>query len=112
MAAVEKPAAAPSAKRRTLRKLEDVEEEELLAALRENRWHVQKTADALGVSRPNLYRLMELSPSVRAAHQLSEEEIRAAVEAAGGDLEAAACELEVSVFGLRRRMKGLGLSLG
>ena len=83
----------------------------MLAALRENRWHVQATADALNLSRPNLYRLMELSPAVRTANQLGEEEIRAAVAEAGGDLEAAAFALEVSVFGLKRRMKALGRRL-
>ena len=102
----------PKSKRRTLRKLEDVEEAELLNALRDNRWHVQATADALNLSRPNLYRLMELSPAVRTANQIGEEEIRVAVAEADGDLEAAAFALEVSVFGLKRRMKALGLSLG
>lgn len=106
-----KPAAARPSKRRTLRKLEDIEEAELLAALREHRWHIQATADALNVSRPNLYRLMERAPSVRIGHQLSQEEIQKAVHIASGDLDAAAFALEVSTFGLKRRMKALGLPL-
>ena len=81
------------------RKMEDVTEGELLDALRENRWQIQATADALRVSRPNLYRLMEASSSVRTAHELGREEIQAAVLKADGDLDAAACELEVSVLG-------------
>ena len=110
--AVSAPAAPAPAKRRTLRKLEDVDEDELLAALREHRWHVQKTAAALGISRPNLYRLMDASPSVRVAGELEADEIQAAVEAADGDLDAAALGLEVSTLGLKRRMKVLGLDLG
>ncbi len=106
------PPAAPPSKRRTLRKLGDVTEVELLAVLRENHWHIQATADALELSRTNLYRLMEASPSVRAAHQLGREEIQTAVAAAEGDLEAAAFELEVSTLGLKRRLKALGLGLG
>ena len=98
-----------SSKRRVLRKMEDVTEGELLDALRESRWQIQATADALRVSRPNLYRLMEASSSVRTAHELGREEIQAAVVKAGGDLDAAAYELEVSVLGLKRRMKALGL---
>ncbi len=99
---------APS-KRRVLRKMEDVTEGELLDALREHRWQIQATADALKVSRPNLYRLMENSSSVRTAHELGREEIEAAVSNADGDLDVAAYELEVSVLGLKRRMKVLGL---
>lgn len=110
-AAVDPPVATRS-KRRVLRKLEDVTEAELLDALRENRWEIQATAEALVVSRPNLYRLMEASSSVRAAHELELEEIQAAVASTGGDLEAAAFELEVSTLGLKRRMKALGLDLG
>ena len=100
-----------SSKRRVLRKLEDVTEAELLDALRENRWHIQATADALRVSRPNLYRLMEASSSVRTAHELDRDEIQAAVAEADGDLDVAAYELEVSVLGLKRRMKALGLDV-
>ena len=101
-----------TSRRRTLRKLEDVDEEELLVALKENRWHIRATAEALNISRPNLYRLMELSPTVRTAQQLDSEEIQAAVAIARGDLDAAAFALEVSTLGLKRRMKALGLSLG
>ena len=110
----EESAPAPEArprKRRSLRKLDDVTEEELLSALREHRWHVQATAEALGVSRPNLYRLMKACSAVRAAYQLEAEEIRTAVEAAQGDLESAALALKVSELGLKRRMKALGLEI-
>ncbi len=109
--ATPEPVAPTSSKRRVLRKLEDVTEAELLDALRENRWHIQATADALRVSRPNLYRLMEASSSVRTAHELDRDEIQAAVAEADGDLDVAAYELEVSVLGLKRRMKALGLDV-
>ncbi len=104
-------ASAMVAKRRALRRLEEVTEAELLETLRENRWHVRATAEALEISRTNLYRLMKASPSVRAANQLGLEEIEDAVAAADGDLEDVAYQLKVSTLGLKRRMKALGLDL-
>ncbi|MEM6797473.1 MAG: sigma 54-interacting transcriptional regulator, partial [Acidobacteriota bacterium] len=98
--------------RQALRKLSDVGEEELLAALRKNRWHIRHSAEALGISRPNLYRLMEACPSIRTAQQLEREEIEQAVAASPGDLGAAALHLEVSLLGLKRRMTSLGMTRG
>lgn len=105
------PAATPP-RRRKLRRLDEVSEAELLAALREHRWQIQAAADALEVSRPNLYRLMEASAAVRTAGELGLDEIRTALDASGNDLEAAALALEVSELGLKRRMKTLGLEIG
>ena len=97
--------------RRVWRKPEEVAESELLQALREHRWQLQATAEALGVSRPNLYRMVRDCPAVRTAKELERGEIEAVVAASRGDLEAAAMALEVSLPGLKRRMKALGLAL-
>ena len=96
-------------KRRMRRKMADISENELLRALRENRWQVKATAKALNVSRPNLYRLLEECPSTRTANELERGEIENAMAHHPGDLAAAALELEVSLQGLKRRMKALDL---
>ena len=55
-------------------------EEELLAALRDNRWDLKATALALGVSRTSLYALIDESPRIRKASDLSAEEIQQRIE--------------------------------
>ncbi|HEX3131657.1 MAG TPA: sigma-54 dependent transcriptional regulator [Thermoanaerobaculia bacterium] len=95
--------------RQAWRRPEDVREDELLAALRANRWRLQPTAAALGISRPSLYDRIDRSPSIRKAVDLGREEIEASFERCGGDLDAMVEELEVSKRGLQRQMKKLGI---
>ncbi len=104
----EVPAAAIPARRR-LRKISEVSEEELLAALEAHRFKLKPTAEALGLSRINLYRLIESCPAVRKATDLGRAEIENALERCGGDREAAAAELRVSLQGLKRQITALGL---
>ncbi len=106
------PPAAPAraVPRRRLRKPSEVGDEELLAALAAHRYKLQPAARALGLSRINLYRLIEDHPAVRKAADLGREEIEAALARCAGDPEAAAAELEVSAQGLKRRMTALGLA--
>ncbi len=91
------------------RKPGDVSEDELLDALRQHRFELKPTAEALGVSRGTLYNLVAKCPRVRKAAELERAEIEAALATADGDLEAVAVTLEVSFPGLKRRMKALGL---
>ncbi len=86
-----------------------IRESELIEALRANRWRLQATADQLGVSRASLYDLINRSPEVRKAGDLSREEIEDARERSEGSLEAMVDALEVSERGLLRRMTQLGL---
>ncbi len=95
--------------RRTYRQPGDVTDDELLAALRAQRWRLQPTAVALGVSRTSLYALIERCPRIRKAADLERGEIAACLEEAGGDVDAAAQRLEVSVHGLLLRVRELGL---
>lgn len=99
----------PETARRKYRKPSEVGEEELVAALRASRWHLKPAAAALGISRASLYVLIEKSPEVRKAVELSREEIERASTQYQGDIDTMACELEVSQQGLKRRMKTLGL---
>ncbi|MES1243451.1 MAG: sigma-54 dependent transcriptional regulator [Acidobacteriota bacterium] len=91
------------------RRPEDVREDELLAALRANRWRLQPTAAALGISRPSLYDRIDRSPNIRKAVDLGREEIEASFARCAGDLDAMVEELEVSKRGLQRQMKRLGI---
>ncbi len=104
-------AAAPAAPaRRRLRKPSEVGDDELLAALEANRFKLQPTARALGLSRINLYRLIEDHPSVRKAADLGRGEIEDVLTRCDGDQEAAAADLRVSLQGLKRRLTALGLA--
>ncbi|NMO16364.1 sigma-54-dependent Fis family transcriptional regulator [Pyxidicoccus fallax] len=91
------------------RKASQLTEQELLAALRENDWDLKATAEALGIARPSLYDLIDKSPHIRTAGDLSAEEITRCFHACAGDLDAMVRTLEVSRRALGRRLKELGL---
>jgi len=103
------PEPAPRPQRERYRDPSEIAEDELIAALREHRWAVKPTAEALGVSRTSLYALIEKSDAVRKASDLTREEILRTHRELDGDLEAMGRNLEVSTPGLRQRMKELGL---
>jgi len=105
------PAAPAAAKtpRKEYRRPEEVGDEELLAALRANRWLLKPTAEQLGISRTSLYSKIEKSPTIRKAADLSRQEIAECSERCKGDLDAMVAVLEVSKRGLQRRMAQLGL---
>jgi two-component system nitrogen regulation response regulator GlnG len=88
----------------------EVSTEELMAALRANRWEIKPTAAQLGIARPSLYLLMEKLPGLRKAGDLSRAEILEAQSACNGNLEAMVDHLEVSKPALLQRMKRLGLA--
>ena len=99
----------PASRPRWGRRPSEVTDDELLAALREHRWNLRATAEALGVARTSLYSLLDRSPRVRSASDVPAEEIRLCHARCGGDLPAMVAELEVSERGLRQRLKDLGL---
>jgi two-component system nitrogen regulation response regulator GlnG len=103
------PAEPARAPRKAYRSPEEVGEEELLAALRVNRWRLQPAAAQLGISRTSLYDRIEKSPRIRKASDLSREEIERCRERCGGDLDAMVEALEVSKRGLQRRMTQFGI---
>ena len=98
------PSAALSSRR--VRKPSEVSEEELLEALEAHRWQLKTAAEALGLSRGTLYRLIE-SSKVRKAVDLDPAEIAEALGRRGGDAGAAARDLKVSPQGLKRRITAL-----
>jgi DNA-binding NtrC family response regulator len=103
------PAAAEAAPAPAAPRPADITDDQLVAALRAHRFSPERAATALGIPRASIYRLMDRSARVRKASELSADEIRAASAEAGGDEEAMAARLEVSVRALRRRMGELAL---
>jgi len=93
-----------------VRRPADVDEDELVAALRDHRWRIAPTAQALGIPRPSLYDLIAKSDRVRKASDLSAAEIEAARDAVGSRLRDLSERLEVSERGLLFRMRELGLA--
>lgn len=71
-------------------------------------WNVKRTSEALDWSRTTLYKQMKRW-GCRTAESLSREEIRLAVEEAGGRVRAAARRLKTSLQGLVARMGELGM---
>ena len=92
------------------RKPTEINEDELVAALREHRWDLQATAEALHISRPSLYALIESSPRVHKAGDLTTEEILLAHQECGGDVDAMVERLEVSRKALSRRLREMKLA--
>jgi two-component system nitrogen regulation response regulator GlnG len=87
----------------------DISEDDLVAVMRKNRFGIQAAARALGISRTTLYALIERCPRLRKAKDLGRAELEKALEASGGDLDAAAERLEVSTKALKLRMRELGV---
>ncbi len=87
----------------------EVEEAELLTALKKSRYNLKRAADLLGVSRASLYALIDDCPKVRKAGDLTREEIAASFARCDGNLDIMVDELEVSKRGLQMRMKELGM---
>jgi two-component system nitrogen regulation response regulator GlnG len=104
-------AAAPSPPAEPGRSPMEVSEDELIAALRANRWHPGATARQLGISRPALYTLIDRCPRTRKAADLTREEIEKAAARCGGRIAEMVEVLEVSEDGLKKRMKKLGVQI-
>jgi two-component system nitrogen regulation response regulator GlnG len=98
----------PAAGRR-FRSPREVGEDELVEALRANRWEPGAAARQLGISRPAVYLLMDASRRFRKASALEREEVEEALRCCGGSFEETAARLEVSQEALKRRLKQLGL---
>jgi two-component system nitrogen regulation response regulator GlnG len=93
----------------TYRSPSEITRDELLEALRANRWELKGAAGSLGISRPSLYLLLEKYPEIRTARDLSRAEILECQQVCGDDLDAMADHLEVSRKGLQQKMKEIGL---
>jgi two-component system nitrogen regulation response regulator GlnG len=88
------------------RSMRDVSPAEFAKAYVASDYGVAETARVLRVSRNAVYRRLEKTPDYRVAVQVPEEELVRALQATGGDVEAAALQLRVSAAGLRTRLHG------
>ncbi len=91
------------------KKLAELSEAAVLAAMDNNGWQILAAAQELGVSRPSMYKLLESHSQVRRAEQIPQAELSAALGQADGDLEACAKQLRTPSEALRRHLRGLGL---
>jgi two-component system, NtrC family, nitrogen regulation response regulator GlnG len=94
--------------RKEYRNPAEVDEEELVEAMRRHHWTIKLAAEDLGVSRTSLYALIDRSPAIKKAADLGRREIRRARDACDGDLLAMSERLEVSLAGLQQRLNELG----
>ncbi len=99
----------PIKRRRVYRQPNEIDDDELLATLRKNRWRLQPAAAELGVSRTSLYKLIDGCSQIRRAADLDRLKIESCLRGCGGDLDAAVENLQVSRHALLLRMRELGL---
>ena len=102
------PAQPPATKAARMR-LTEVGDEAVLAALDASCWRVGKAAQALGISRPSMYKLLDMHPAIRAVGTIPLEELRAALATHGGDLTHCAASLKTPSDALRRHLQAHGL---
>ncbi len=88
------------------KKLTELSEEDVLAALENNAWRIQAAAQTLGISRPSMYKLLEQHPQIRRVEQIPTEEIRQALKTSAGDTEHCASLLKTPSEALRRHLRG------
>jgi len=103
------PAPAKPKKRASYRDPAEVTDAELVAALEKHGYRPARAATELGVSRTSIYALIEASPSVVKAPDLSPDDIKAAAARCGDDPDAMARTLKVSRHAMLARMTALGL---
>ena len=87
-----------------------ISEERLVETMQACDFRIGASARRLGISRNALYALLERSPQLRRAKDLSAEEIARCREVCGDSPEAMARHLQVSVRALKLRLRGLGRS--
>lgn len=105
------PIATPSAtsptEKKTRKKLNELSEDDIVNALEENEWNIQSAAQALGISRPSMYKLMDENSQIRRVERIPAAEIQQAWQASNSDIEACASLLKTPAEALRRHLRGL-----
>lgn len=99
----------PRPEKQARKKLNELNEDEVLTALTKNEWNVQSAALALGISRPSMYKLMEMNSQVRRAEKIPREEMLRAWDNSHNNIEICAALLKTPAEALRRHLRGLGI---
>jgi DNA-binding NtrC family response regulator len=97
-----------STEKQTRKKLNELTEEDVINALEDNEWNIQSAAQALGISRPSMYKLMNESPNIRRIEKISVREIQQAWQASNNNIQACASLLKTPAEALRKHLRGLG----
>ena len=105
----ESPVVVQEAPAKTLRKIADIDRAEFDQAWQAGAYEVTNTARQLGVSRQAVYRWVEKSAQYRLAGQVPQAELERVLSLHGGDSQATAAALKVSLGGLRERLRASGL---
>lgn len=90
-------------------KLNSLSEEDVVNAMEKSDWYIQQAAQALGVSRPSMYKLLESNSRIRHVDQISEKEIHAAWQTSKKNIEACASLLKTPTDALKRHLRELGV---
>jgi two-component system nitrogen regulation response regulator GlnG len=77
----------------------------VLEAMAGHAWNIQAAAQALGISRPSLYKLLEDHPVIRRAETIPENDIARAMVTCAGDVDRCAALLQTPAEALRRRWR-------
>jgi two-component system nitrogen regulation response regulator GlnG len=101
----EAPATAPRSEAAPRRRPSALSDADVLAAMAANDWNIQAAAQALGISRPSLYKLLEDHPDIRRPETIPEQDIARAMIDCAGDIERCAALLKTPAEALRRRWR-------
>lgn len=83
----------------------DLSDRQVLEAMSRHGWMIRAAAQALGISRPSMYKLLERHAQIRPAPAIPTDEIEHAMAACGGDLARCAAMLRTPVEPLRRHVR-------
>ena len=99
----------PATKRKSI---QDLTDEEVIAALHRNEWEIKASALDLGISRPTMYKLIDAHPAIRQPQEISIDDIKRGLQESGGELGRCAALLLTPAEALRRHLHVLGLAAG
>jgi DNA-binding NtrC family response regulator len=98
----------PTTKRRSI---QDLTDEEVIAALHRNEWEIKASALDLGISRPTMYKLIDAHPMIRHPQEISIDDIKRGLQESGGEVGRCAALLLTPAEALRRHLHILGLTV-
>lgn len=93
------------------RKPAELTEQDILQAMERHGWTIQGAAQSLGISRPTMYKLLEVHSGIRRAELIPRDEISAALGASAGNVQRCASLLKTPSEALRRHLHVLGLAV-
>ena len=75
----------------------------------ENDWYIQGAAQALGISRPSMYKLLEQHSQIRRPEQIAHHELQTVLQLHKMNIELSAAELKTPSEALRRYARAINL---